>query len=195
MNILFLDTETTGLDENKHAMVQIACILDDSSGNTIDKFNVYIKPFKGDLLNKDALYINGIDKKDFHTSKFLSPNIAFEKFISFLSKHINRYNNEDKLIIAGKNIKFDIQFLRRFFDKCDDNYYGSWFWYPSIDIESEFAKYMILKNIFLPNYKIETLCEYFDISIKAHDAREDIKATREIYYKIMSEWITALKEK
>jgi len=193
IKVLFLDTETTGLDENKHGLIQIAGILDDSSGHTIDIFNVHIKPFKGDLLNKDALIKNNINKEDFYNSEFLPPRIALKSIVSFLGQYVNRYDSSDKLILAGKNIQFDIRFLRKFFDKCDDNYYGSWFHYPYIELESEIAKYLLLKNILLPNYKIETICEYFDIDIEAHDALEDIKATRKIYYKIMNEWINALK--
>jgi DNA polymerase-3 subunit epsilon len=192
ISILWLDTETTGLDENKHALIQIAGILDEC-GYVIDTFNVHIRPFKGDLLNKDALIKNGINKEDFYENKFLPPKLAFEKIISFLEKYINRYDSSDKLILAGKNIQFDIRFLRKFFDKCDDNYYGSWFHYPYIELESEIAKYLLLKNILLPNYKIETICEHFNIDIKAHDALEDVRATRKIYYKIMNEWINALK--
>jgi len=193
MYILWFDCETTGLDENKHGLIQIACILDDSSGNIIDTFNIHVKPCKGDLLNKDALIKNKINPKDFYTDKFLRPEIAFEKFISFLDKHVNRYKRDDKLILAGKNIQFDIRFLRKFFDKNDDKFYGSWFHYPFIELESEIAKYLILNDVLFKNYKLETVCKYFDIDINAHDALEDIKATQKIYYKIMNEWIKALK--
>jgi len=37
-------------------------------------------------------------------------------------------------------------------------------------------------EIELENYKLETVCAHFGITLYAHNAISDIKATRELYY-------------
>ena len=41
------------------------------------------------------------------------------------------------------------------------------------------------KLIILESHKLVDVCKYFDIKIDAHDALSDIKATRELIYKLM----------
>jgi len=184
--ICWLDCETTGLDANKHAIIQFHMIVD-SNGEIVDEFELFIKPFKGDIVSKEAMQKHGISIQDLRTDKFMSPKIAFKQMITFLEKHVNRYDQADKLILAGKNIQFDIRFLRKFFEKMDDPFYGSWFHYPYIEIESEIAKVMAMADLILPNYQLSTICELFEIDLSAHDAKNDIRATRDIYYKINKE--------
>lgn len=186
--ILWSDCETTGLNKNKHGIIQIGCIVD-MNGEVIDTFNQYMKPFKGDKINKDAMIKNNTTIDDLkHDPKFVDPIDAFENFIKFLEKHVNRYDKNDKFILAGKNLQFDIKFLRRFFEKCsEDVFYGSWFMYPYIDIEHTIAELIrISDDIKFPNFKLETLCDIFEIDIEnTHNALDDIKATMDIYYKLV----------
>jgi len=195
MKILWIDCETTGFDEKRHAIIQLACILDDGKGNIIDELNLYMKPFLGDDISKDALEANGTTMEDLRSDHYMPPVSAFTKFIEFMSKYVNKYDSDDKVILAGKNVKFDIGFLRRLFDKCDDNYYGSWFHYPSIEVESEIAKWMVLENAVALNYKLETLCDHFEIPIcDTHNGYEDIVATFKLYYKLEDHWLDRLRE-
>lgn len=192
IRIIWIDSETTGLDEKKHSLIQLACVVDEIVGDNftpkeIGRLNLFIKPFRGDYINKDALEKTGTSISDFKTKKYLPPMVAHTELIEFLEQFVNRYERTDKFIIAGKNVKFDIKFLRAFFNKCEDNYYGSWFHYPSIDIETSFAEYMVCSGNILKDYKLETMCEFFDITIdNAHDAMCDILATREIYNEHLS---------
>lgn len=182
--ILFLDTETTGLDENVHAIFQLSCLVEEN-GKLIDEFNIKIRPFKGAKISKDAMQKLNLTVKDFMTSEYIPYNIAFEEFELFMSAHVDRYNKTDKFVIAGKNINFDIRFIREFFNRNNNDYYGSWFWYPSIDVETIVAELVAFDNLQLPNYQLTTLCEAFNIKLeKAHDAYEDIIATRKLYWKI-----------
>lgn len=184
-NILWLDIETTGFDAQRHGIIQIAALVDSSKGEILDEINLYMKPFKNDIVSKESLDFNNITIQDLkNDDKYIPPNKAFEKFTSFLEKWINKYDKSDKFIIAGKNIKeFDIVFLRRWFDKNSNIFYGSYFHYPYIDIDTEIAKLMVHNDFILKNYQLLTLCEFFGIKLnEAHNAYHDIKATREIYY-------------
>lgn len=185
-DILWLDTETTGLDPENHAIIQLACLVE-RNNKIIDKLMLYIRPFKGAKISKEALGKNKVTIEDLRDeTKYIDHKIQFEVFIDFMNNHVDRFDKKNKFVLAGKNIKtFDIKFLRKWFERNDDNYYGSWFWYPCIDIENYLAELLVYENIILKNYKIETLCEYFDIELKAHiSAYDDIVATREIYKKI-----------
>lgn len=74
--------------------------------------------------------------------------------------------------------------MRSSFEKSGDKYFGSWFFWPTIDVRHEVAK-QILDGCRLRNYKLETVCGHYDIKIDSHDALSDIKATRELYYKLI----------
>ena len=51
-----------------------------------------------------------------------------------LSAHVDRYDKRDKCFFAGYNGIFDLNFLHAFFKKCGDQYFGSYVWWPSIDV-------------------------------------------------------------
>ena len=75
--------------------------------------------------------------------------------------------------------------MRQLFDKCDDQYYGSWFIYPSIDIESIIAEMVLFDGLILKDYKLETICKSFNIEIKeCHNSIDDIEATRKLFWKL-----------
>lgn len=182
--IIWIDTETTGLNENKHSLIQIACLIE-IDGQIIDKLDLKIRPFKGALISKESMEKNNITIEKLKSKEYLPYPKAFEKFIKFLEPHCNRYDREDKMVIAGKNVKFDIRFLREFFIKNDDSYFGSWFLYPSINIENYIAELCAFDGLRLINYKLETLCKFFDIKLdNAHDALCDIESTRNLYWRL-----------
>ena len=109
---------------------------------------------------------------------------AFVKMIKFLSKYVDMKNKSDKLIIGGKNLRFDVKFLRKFFER---NYgvYGLWFHYPTLDIETYLAEMIVFNNLKLYNYQLDTVCKAFDVKLEnAHDAKSDTLATRELFYKL-----------
>lgn len=104
-----------------------------------------------------------------------------------MDAHCNRYNRNDKMVLAGYNVGFDDGFFRQFFKKCGDKFYGSWFLPCRIDVLSEVAKWQASNGVMLPNFKLGTVCAHFDIPIQAHQAFSDIKATRELYYTLQKE--------
>ena len=42
-------------------------------------------------------------------------------------------------------------------------------------------------TIKVKNHKLETMCNYYNIPIAAHDAIEDIRATRKLHKKLMAD--------
>lgn len=73
--------------------------------------------------------------------------------------------------------------------KNGDVYFGSWFNYKTIDPLSLLHILDGIGSISLENYKLETVCKHYDIPLDAHDALNDIKATRELTKLICSTYI------
>jgi len=189
MKLIYIDTETTGLDPRLCGMTEIACIVVED-GEQIDKKLLYINPntyTKQINIEMQALELTNKtldDLESYPTSKG-----QFDEFIAFLDKHIDKYNKQDKFKIIGYNIGFDIEFLKQWFIDNGHQYYGSYFDYKDIDVFA-LVKHLKLLNMFeTENDKLSTLCKYFDIDIDAHNALSDIEATRDLYQVLTDNYI------
>jgi DNA polymerase III epsilon subunit-like protein len=104
-----------------------------------------------------------------------------------LDTYVDKYNKNDKFIPVGYNVNFDIGFLREFFLKNGNKYYGSYFDYHFLDgmALTFFMRYIGKLN--LENYRLETSCKHYGIEINAHDALSDIEGTRDLILQIAKE--------
>ncbi len=177
MKHLWIDTETTGLDINKHEIIQIAGILEEP-GVRGEEFNFNIKPMFPENADPQALEIHGISLETMET--FQNPHDVYLKLKDLLFKWVNPYNPMDKLILSGQNVKFDSDFMNTFFKKNNNKYWYALVTTGSFDLRSLSVMYEVFHNkrIF-KNYKLETICNELGVTLdKAHDAMSDIKATR-----------------
>ena len=186
MKVCYFDTETTGLDSIKNDIIQIAGIIE------IDKkveheFVFTCQPFSYENISQEALDVHGMSVDDI--KEFDKPQVVYKNLINLFSQYINRYDRNDKFYPAGQNVRFDIDFLRQFFIKNRDKYYGSWFNYHAIDLISLSAILEYTGSISVNNLKLETIAEYFGYEFKAHDALEDIKMTRKLIREIIEKYI------
>ena len=178
------DLETTGLDPKKNGIIQIAGIIV-IDGVVKHKFDMRCKPFPDQELDPVALQITNTTKEQIETYK--DPRVVFKALITILSKYVNRYKKGDKFTVMGYNCSFDTSFMREFFLRNNDKYYGSWFnSYDVIDVHKLFTglrgtrKFPDLEK--LDNMKLETVAKHYNIDIKAHDALSDIYATEKLYH-------------
>jgi len=182
MKICFVDVETTGLDPKVHAIIQLSGSI--QKGDLVDEFDYRLKPFKGDMLSPSTTAVHGYTKEDIE--KFPESIESYNKFIKLLDSTVNKYDKKDKLFLAAFNATFDDGFLRRLFEKCGNKFYGSYFWWPPLDVAILAAEYLKETRHTMPDFKLSTV--YATIFgtpfIDAHDALADIKATREIYLKV-----------
>lgn len=182
MKVLYIDTETTGTNPVKHDIIQMSGFVE-IDGKIRCEFNYTCQPFSFENIEPKALEVN-------HTTidqlkSYPKPQEVHKLFCQVLGRFCNKFNKEDKFYIAGYNVRFDLDFLKAFFDKCGDPYFGSWFNWKCIDPMPilHFMEYQ--GKIKLPDYKLVTVCNHFNIAIDAHDAFNDIKATREVISKII----------
>jgi DNA polymerase III subunit epsilon len=184
MKTIFIDCETTGTDPAKNALVQMAGAMF-IDGTLVEQFDIKSRPFPGDVLDDEALQVNGLTPLEL--SAYPDPRHAYRDFAALLSKHCDKYNRADKFHFIGYNADFDSDFIRRFFEKNGDNYFGSFFWYPALDVSKLAGIRFMSSRHKLPNFRLMTVAEACGIEIdpaQAHDALYDIRITMRIFKKL-----------
>lgn len=177
----YIDIETTGLLPWRHGIIEIGAIAIQDN-EILFEFNEIIKPFENDEIDPKAIELTGIDY-----SNGLLPAAAFNKLIKLLDKYVDKFDKLDKMHFIAYYGSFDSNFLRKWFYKCGNSYFGSYFFTPPIDIASIIAYQIMDKRKELKDFKLITVAKYFDIDIKnSHRAKDDILAVIEIEKKLFS---------
>ena len=176
--IFWFDTETTGLGFNKCSILQLAALIE-QNGEIIEKCVFHMQPHMDALVDQKATDKHGITPEMWQ--HFDTQEVGINKLRAFLARHVNKYNRLDKFVVAGYNVNFDVQMLRAAFLRDGDKFFGSWFFWPVIDVQTYVAEGILSQNLNLPNYQLSTVCKHCGIDIVAHDALSDIHATRNLY--------------
>jgi len=184
MKILWYDTETTGLTENS-AMFQISGVIEIDS-EVKEEFDIFCHPHKGADISEQALEVTGMNREQLDS--FQSPKKAYEELVEIFSKYIDKFNKDDKFIIAGQNVKFDIDVLNRFFRRNNDNYLGSFLNYKQVFDTLSIYMALEIADVVpkLENHKLETICKIMGVELSnAHNSLADVKATKEVGDKLL----------
>jgi len=177
--IFWIDIESTGLDFRRHDIIQLSYLIEINK-EIKEEGNFYVQPFNYDTIEKAALEVNKLEISQIKT--FPEPKEIYNKIKGILEKYIDRYNKNDKFSMAGyNNTNFDVPFLKQFFIKNNDRYFGAFFNYHILDVFPLLFALEYKGLIKLDNFKLITVCKHFGIELKAHDALSDIKATRELF--------------
>lgn len=178
IKLIYIDTETTGLDQQNSAITQLAGIIRQDS--LTEKFNITMRPHEGAIINEEAMAVQGRTLEEINS--FQHPKDALAQFINILYKYVDKFDKHDKFFFLAYNAQFDSNMIRNLFLRLGDNYFGSWFWTPPIDIMSLAAAKLIQVRQKMPNFKLSTV--YKEIIGKdignAHDAMADVEAARDI---------------
>jgi len=187
--VIWIDTETTGLDKKVHGLREVAFLIE------ID----------GYIVEEGFLYINTMTyKNEKYISKYVRENMNVDEnllcsyqnssqqqqvFIDKLLKYVND-ENPDKFQMAGFNIEFDYDFIKEWFNDIKSNVgFNDLFGYQKLDV-LELVRHLKYLNLFnTKNNKLETLCKHFDIDIDAHKALSDIQATKILHQVLVEEFI------
>lgn len=185
IKIIFIDTETGGVNAEKSALIQLSGIIE-VDGTEKEKFNFYIKPFENSEVNEKALEVQGRTLEELRTDKYIDESIIYKKFLEILDKYIDKYDKDDKFIVAGYNVKFDIDILKALFERNNNKFLFSYF--NSSMLDPLYSVRLLQVAGMLPvleNNKLETWCKYFNIELKAHDSLQDITATKKLIEKLV----------
>jgi DNA polymerase III subunit epsilon len=183
--IIYLDTETTGLDYKLCDIWQIGAIVE-IDGDIVDRQNFLMAPKKNARIESGALKLQNMTKSDLYA---LPDRVKrFKLLKKILNNYVSPYDLNDKFLIIGYNVQFDIQFLRQFWLSFGDKYFNSYFLVPAIDVMGLAGLYSVKYGIPFANFKLQTVCDFFGVKLTAHDAMSDIEATM-ILYKILLQTI------
>ena len=174
----WFDVETTGVDEKKNDIIELSFII--VSGDQVYSKQLLCQPFDWDAISPSALEVNKRTIEELQT--FPHPQETHALLLAELGSFVNKFDKEDKLIPCGHNVQFDIDFLREFFRKNNDFYYGSWF-------KNEFLCSMSMAMIVAElgyidpeNFKLSTLAEAYGIDqSKEHEGMSDVHTSRHLF--------------
>jgi DNA polymerase-3 subunit epsilon len=181
MKILWMDTETTGLDVEDHGIWQIAFIVD-IDGKMVDKKVFLMNPADRDIA-EEALKVNQMTVEQIRS--FPDWLDVYPAVYSFLKKYVDPFDKSDKFIVAGQNVKFDVDFLLNFWKECGDDFLFS-FIKSGAYIDTLYISTFLQwagKLKMSGSRNLETLAGLLGIdfdSLDLHDALVDIELTREV---------------
>ena len=180
MKLLWIDTETTGTDHTRHAVVQIAGIVE-IDGQLMEEFEFFAKPHEGAQIEEQALAVIGKTREQI--SAYPAASEAYSKLIRIIQKYVPKYTKDvnQRFKIAGQNTHFDYTMMEEFWRLNGDRY-----WYASVDkrgIDVVLASALMKTAgaIDVTDLKLATICKALSIELDAHNALNDIRATRKIW--------------
>lgn len=188
MKILWVDTETTGLDKDKCDIIQLAGIVI-INGEEKERFNLFMQPVNYENIQAEAL--EKTNKTVEQLKSYPTPQESFIKFKEILSKYVDKYDKKDKFYMAGHNVKFDQEFIKSLFEKQGDRFFGSWFTYHVIDL-MYFATILHTGGIInFPSFTLQSIAETLRLPIdnQLHDAAIDIDLTRNCFCELYGRYI------
>jgi len=188
--VIWIDTETTGLDPKIHGLREVACIVE-IDNIVVDEFLLHIDTTtyaKEKYISKYVKDVMGVTEEKLQEN--LSSFIQIKDFREIVEQHIDIEDSSDRFMMAGFNTEFDFGFIEAWYkDNLMPLEFFNTFGYQKIDV-LEFVRNLKYLNLFeTKNNKLETLCNHFDIEINAHEALSDIQATKKLHEVLAEKYI------
>lgn len=176
MKIMFIDTETGGLNPQKHSLLSLGIVVWEDK-KILFQTEFFVKKEKY-VVTSDALKINNIELSDLSIK-----GMSCEKIKDEVINIISKFFPEEKVILAGQNVSFDIAFFKQIFS---DELFFKYFSYRSIDTASLF-QYLYLNGKLSKSIKsLDEAIAYFKVDIEnRHTALSDSLVTAELFNKIL----------
>ena len=191
MKTVFFDLETTGIDFERSAVIQIGAIMD-VDGEEVDRIDIKLRPHEGANIDSNALAVTGLTIEDLmEDPNRLSPHEGYWRFMKFCGfRPGQRVSTANRIHRAGYNIlAYDNKMLENLGVRARDGYTFAKFHWPGIDVASLACVAMRSVRGAMSNFKLMTVAAELGIDVngKAHDALFDVSITRDLYYLILKE--------
>lgn len=172
--VVILDTETTGLDENTHEILEISIIRPDTS----ILLDTKVRPIQIETAHPVALEVNGYVEEewiDAPTWNEIAPKVK---------------ESLTDVVILGHNVSFDMRFVNTWLRRTDVGNEGVS--YHTIDTTT-FA-YEHLAPCGLQRLNLDAVCDFLGIpNDGAHQSLADTKRTLLVYNKLVrATWLNRL---
>lgn len=172
MKKIYVDAETTGTDPQRHGLIQWSARII-INGDIKRNINLRIRPFPEDIIEEDALEVNGLGPLDMADQTRLAPAEAYKQIVANLEPFVDKYDKKDKMIWLGFRAGFDSDFTRQFFHKNGDTYFGAWFFTPPLCVMT-LAAYLLQKERHrMENFKLRTVYNHLHPHMVDHWKDDD----------------------
>lgn len=177
--LVFIDTETGGLDPQIHSLLSLGMVAINYSVQV-----PYYWTFSLDNYNctQEALNINHLDIEELRRTGKKECQIA-EEFLAAIQE-IELIDGE-KITLAGHNVSFDINFLKEFLKRNNISFHKH-FHYRSVDTAS-ILRYLYDKGVFPEKFaSLETACKILGVAnVQTHNAIDDAYLTYALYQRLL----------
>lgn len=178
----FYDLETTGVDFRKNSIIQLYCeIYDDEK--FLASYEYFMRPHPKAIIEPSALKANNRTEEEIMQYPLMYS--VQQQFKQDMSQYVDRFNKLDKMVMIGYNNRnFDDNFMRKWFELCSDNFFGSFFHADSIDVICLASEYLLDRRKYMPSFKLFRVAKELGIVVdesELHDAKYDVKLTKQIY--------------
>lgn len=173
MKLVVIDTETGGLDPDKHSILELSAVVWEDGEILAQKTTAIGEATL--CVTPHAMSLNQIDLRG---RCALSPGEAVDGLESFLDEHFTWRNG---LTLAGHNTSFDVAFLKRLFRLANEKHW--WFSHRLVDTTS---------LIFAATGETMSLypaLERFGVPVpeRLHTSMGDAEATAKLLTKLLQE--------
>ena len=178
--IIFVDTETGGVDPSKHSLLSVGLVAWDYNDGIIDTIEIFIKQDQY-TVTKEAQKLNKFDIET-HEKKAVPPLMAINAIKGFSISNTNRTND---IQLAGHNIQFDVSFLKKLF-KDQNKSFNQLFSHRMIDTYSVLKFLQDADKINLDHISSASAFRLFHIKVDGrHSALGDAIATAQLYGELL----------
>lgn len=176
--LAFLDTETTGLNPEKHEVIEVGVVLvrqtsrpgRGPSVEVIEEIDLKIKPERIEDAEEEALRINGYNDADWMFAPELKPAMQM------LAKKL------EGAVMVSHNISFDAPFMEKTFERAGVE--NTMKRYKLDTLSIAFARFYNRDGDI--KYSLGYLCDLFGVKNEnAHTALADARALYQVYKKMM----------
>lgn len=188
MNLLWIDTETGGLDPFRHSLLTLALVAKPCHGWEPDVDEIAFR-HPTYMVEAEAMAVNRIDLVRHH-AQALEPAAAVARIEAFLDRHVPQ---GEKAMLGGHNVGFDIAFLMPYLRQHGPHLVGR-FSHRQVDTMTLAAT--LRAGGLLPEGKggLTDLLQHYGLELTAeqrHTALGDALATARLFHRMTAQIATA----
>ena len=185
---IIIDVETGGLDPSKDSLLEV-CIKE-LNGKVL--LNTLVSNTEQLNINPSALDINQLDEENIKKNG-ISDFDCYNKIRNILINLNQEDENTKKSLnlspdfaISGKNVIFDINFIKELFKRHNDELDNYIERYRFLEIDTLLLSHEIRNNMTFPNLSLENVCNHFKIDFIPHRAYNDVIASEKLLNKLIN---------
>jgi oligoribonuclease len=138
-SILWFDCETSGLNPDKHHMIEVAAVVTDGDLNELDSTSGVIH-VQGDILEEMDAWCAKTHTESGLVAESIESNLTtYDVELRILELVARNWGSTAKPILAGNSIHFDRGFIRRYMQRLDKRLH-----YRMLDVTAVTEAYRLL---------------------------------------------------